>query len=236
MKKITKLMLNWEEYQIREFQWWWWWQPGANTIAYYPLNSTITVNDMSGNSLTLTWWWTYQFWNYGGVDCCSISSWYFTTNSSWTWNMTILAWSNYQGEPSNDTWVIAMTYSTHPVSQLWYNKKSSRPNSDPSWWIYAYAEWVSLLGYTTNYHQNANQWYLVTWVRDGSSIKLYINWALEKEKAISVWTLSYTQLGISRNTRSMVGYVSNVIFEDKLRTQQEISDYFDQTKALYWIS
>lgn len=209
------------------------WKPWSNTIAYYPLTATSTVNDMSWNNLTLTWGWTYQFWTYGWVDCCSISNGYFTANHSWSWDITILARCNYQWEPANDTWVIAMTYSSYPVSQIGYNKKNKRPNNDPSWWIYAYAQWGSSLDYTTNYHQNANQWYLVTWVRDGSSIKLYINWVLEKEKAISIWTLSYTQLGISRKTRSMVGYVSNVIFEDKIWTVDEIAKYYNSTKWNY---
>ena len=30
--------------------------------------------------------------------------------------------------------------------------------------------------------------------------------------------------------------MSNVIVENKTWTQQEISDYFDSTKSLYWIS
>lgn len=212
------------------------WKPWVNTIAYYPLDSTNTVDDLSWNNLTLTGWWTYQFWTYGWVDCCSISNGYFTANHSWSWDITILAWCNQQWQPANDTGVIAMTYDTgHPVSQIWYNKESNRPNYDPDGWIYGYAErWG--LDYTTNYHNSTNQWYLVACTRDWSSINLYINWVLEKTWTISSWTWAYSQLGVSRDIRSMVWYVSNVIFEDKIRTAQEISDYYNQTKWNYWIS
>ena len=42
--------------------------PWSSTIAYYPLNSSTTVNDMSGNGYTLTNDWA-SFWTYGWVDC-----------------------------------------------------------------------------------------------------------------------------------------------------------------------
>jgi hypothetical protein len=36
--------------------------------------------------------------------------------------------------------------------------------------------------------------------------------------------------------RKLYWQLSNVIFEDKARTSQEVSDYYDQTKWDYWIS
>jgi hypothetical protein len=39
-KKITKLMLNGEEYEIREYQPGR--QPGANTVLYVPMNTDLS--------------------------------------------------------------------------------------------------------------------------------------------------------------------------------------------------
>ena len=48
------------------------WLPNKDTIAYYPLNATTTVNDMSGNSKTLTNN-NVTFWTYNWVDCANFS-------------------------------------------------------------------------------------------------------------------------------------------------------------------
>ena len=51
------------------------WQPWANTVAYYPLTSTTTVNDLSGNGYTLSTHDTLPtFWIYQWVDCASFNS------------------------------------------------------------------------------------------------------------------------------------------------------------------
>ena len=57
--KITKLMLNWEGYEIREYQSWW--QPWANTLVYYNINdndTNSTIYDLSWNWVDQTWYWT----------------------------------------------------------------------------------------------------------------------------------------------------------------------------------
>lgn len=56
-KKITKLMLNGEEYEIREYQAWR--QPGANTVAYYKLEDN--ANDYSWNWNNASWVWTASY-------------------------------------------------------------------------------------------------------------------------------------------------------------------------------
>lgn len=58
--------------KLRPDGWWGWWTPWANTVAYYPLNSTSQWNDMKGmgtaynlaTSHTAPTYWTYQW-----VDC-----------------------------------------------------------------------------------------------------------------------------------------------------------------------
>lgn len=68
--KITKLMLNWEEYLIREYQAWW--QPWANTIAYYPLNWDAL--DYSWNWYDgIRWNWAYYSIWVDGNQCGDFS-------------------------------------------------------------------------------------------------------------------------------------------------------------------
>ena len=85
------------------------WKPWSNTIAYYPLTSTTTVNDMSGNNRNLTNH-SVSFNTYDWVNCAyfngssqylnqdSVNMWLFSgslTVSSWikgTWAITTSIW------------------------------------------------------------------------------------------------------------------------------------------------
>lgn len=207
-----------------------WWKPWANTIAYYPLTSETTVNDMSGNWHNLTASWTQDFWVHWWVDSVSFN-WTQTLTASW-----LLPWTATQELTINQRFYI-VSIPSDVDGKIWWTEKSS--NS-------AYAKW------TTPEWMWLNMWSseLYTWVQpiwkwvfSSQSIKdWYANWTI-------LWDgINYSQtstgavnlnnigtnftLGNSSNRR-LSCYVSNVIIENKARTAQEIANYYNLTKSNY---
>lgn len=236
MKYTSKLILNWEEYQFAAPSGWW--QPWANTIAYYPLDATNQLNDMSWNGYTLTNNAWYTFGTYWWVSCVSMT-WnydnsYLNSSSVPVWNTrTALAWIYCTRAQAANQWVVC-TWTNYSTDIIWmwvWNSKgcvSDRYTADTYW--------------TTNI---INAWHLIalTWV-SGSWIKLYIDGVLETTSpnyTRSSWTgftigsKTYTSGG-SPWSEPYKGYISEVIFENKEWSAQEMSDYYNQTKSLYGIS
>jgi hypothetical protein len=214
-----------------------WWQPWVNTVAYYPLDSTNTVNDLSGNNYTLSGL-GYTFWTNQWVDCVSMVG---TFWQSYLNNSTIPVWSTR-------TWLAWVYATTANSSQQWVICTWTYYSSTIVWmWVYqndAYiTDWRS---FDTKWTTNIIWWWHNIWFTWTSwwPIYLYVDWVLEatstnlgrrddtwftigaKTKEVWLWDWSepYTWL------------ISNVIFEDVAWTAQDFADYFDLTKWNYWIS
>ena len=82
-------------------------------------------------------------------------------------------------------------------------------------------------------------WKYVTITFNGSNtVKIYINWVLD-------WTNSSANVpsgtgfaigaNYNHNGNRWKGGVSELIVENKVRTDQEISDYYNLTKSTYWL-
>lgn len=210
----------------------WGWQPWVNTIAYYPLDSTNTVNDLSGNWYDLTNAGNVTFSTYDWVDCAKFSA----SSPAWLTNTsaniingqyTYLAWIKWDndmwsGNPRIFWWVssffiiLEKQYDIiHPYFSI-----SSEWASYTSWW-----HLICFVGNATNgTYDTYKDWVYVSsttgWVSWGATWIMI--WANESNSSIS-WD-------------RFCGYMSQVIWEDKQWTAQEISDYYDATKATYWIS
>ena len=201
------------------------WKPWANTIAYYPLKEN--TNDYSWNSRNLTNNWL-TFWTYSGVTCASssgnyaqLSLWTATTYS----NLTMSIWYNattttpvreafcFGGGGGNlDIWNNGVTYYA-----------SSSQHFDQTTWV------------------TANQWTNIIVTVNWSTWNIYKNWSLYTTKtnwwnvvanSIAIWTNS--DASYPQNNR-FYGYLSNAIIENKTRTAQEVSDYYNLTKWNYWL-
>lgn len=207
-----------------------WWQPWVNTIAYYPFTSITTVNDQSWNSNNLTNNGV-QFWTHVWVDCASFngSSYMTKTESLFTgsatftvnlWvNITTFSWSN------NNILSIGASNSTNSFI-IWFNNDTL------------------MLGGRLN---DANTWYTLPWntrlnivvTHSWGTVKVYVNWNKEYEWSVN-YTISNNQTtiwgGTQTNKFPLIWYESELIVESIERTAQEVSDYFDLTKADYWIS
>ena len=232
-KYIDRYYLNWEEYGIKFGGWWR--QPWANTIAYYPLTSTTTVNDMSWNSKTLTNYSSVSFGTQGWVDCATFNGSNYLEISSQTLNLTEFTmscwvrWTNANTRGFLWIWKFNTPYQCMAMLKetggLDIDKMMISPYADAAYSSSATVSntWYNVIGIYTNgkytTYLNSQEW-------GSRSYNINISW---NSNVLRVW---YAATGEPK----MYWQLSNVIFEDKARTAQEISDYYDQTKSLYGIS
>jgi hypothetical protein len=211
-----------------------WWKPGANTIAYYPLTSTSTVNDQSGNNYNLTNNWSVTFGTQWWVDCATFSwsNYLSRTSSLFTWNPTFTynVWLRQTSTHSSTENIVAIWsgYSTNSFI-MWI--KSSWNILYTWWWTNDRDTW---------YTPPLNTW-INLWVTYASNvIRVYINWTQIFSDTLTSFTIPST----STNIWTWVGWssspkfiwnMSNTIFENKQWTATEISDYYNWTKSKYWL-
>lgn len=209
------------------------WMPWANTIAYYPLTSETTVNDLSWNGYNLTTNWTVTFWTNQGVSCASFnSSWLYISSFSqlqWTASRTYSFWIY-----DNNTWTWQPTYvfqwRTGNNNQMVLIFTDGNKN-------YTISQWGSSSG--SFWAKKNGQWVHIAVTYDGSKFTWYTNWT-----SAGTWTYTintqWSELAIWKNSwntwGSFVWYISEVIVENKVRTASEIAGYYNQTKSQYWIS
>ena len=207
-----------------------WWQPWANTLVYYPLEND--TNDHSGNSNNLTGTVSYVTSANKQVAKFSWNS-HLTASSSVVsvQTFTISFWVKLNSNSSEQCLV------ANANTDSWINI-TKFPNSYDIYGLYGPSRWWMNTG-------PVNPWSW-TWVHyvsvfEGSnSIKTYSNWNLTDQTSISS-NIAYPSVNFSlwwsvTRWRNFDGWLSEVIIEDRLWSAQEISDYFDQTKSLYWIS
>ena len=218
------------------------WEPWVNTLFYMPLNSTYTNTDQSWNSRNGTTTWTVTFWTNLGVDCGAfLNNGYITipydggmATSSFTISFwcAIASWYNYNNKWIITKWPMDWSHWAFAVANC-VSQDDASANFQINLDSWAFEEYVSI--FTWN-----NIWTYITVTYDWSDVVVYKNW-------IQIDTYSYSY-DMSANTNNWVlwayyssnyklnWYLSNVVLEDKVWTAQEISDYFDQTKADYWVS
>lgn len=217
-----------------------WWQPWANTIVYYPLDSTNTVNDLSNNHYDLTNDWNgVVFWTYQWADCAYFSKGYYnclyrsTDQILPTWDFT---WNAY----------------LYIVSWWSYNPRLAQSNSDNSWWWYQillsqywylciYSAWTRG-GINTSSLTWAWHLYTITGNFTSWSYTFYVDaqqvatqsWASVPTTWIKIW--AWWPWWSSSTSDKYNWWMGKVIIENKIWSVSEISDYYDLTKWDYWIS
>jgi hypothetical protein len=210
-----------------------WWEPWANTIAYYPLNWDVL--DYSGNSRNMSArtgsisYWTLTSWDkYWIFDWNTIVT---TANMTSVNEGTLIMWLYYNNWASD--WVPFVmnfdqngsdTYRYFPLYDDWQGRYclyfSGWPVATAPW----YWQWFMFT--------IVQSWWTLTYYKDGA----YVNDYSSSGFVNLSWTNQWCIWWLARWTQyynKMNGYVSNIIIEDKVRTAQEISKYYDQTKANY---
>ena len=208
--------------------WWGWRQPWANTIWYWKLeeNTDATVwTTTSSNNVTFT---TLASWKKVAVFNGSSSRVVMSALATWTEN-TYSMWVK-----KNWSWT-----GEQQIGMLcwWSGKKGAaiRTNTSPRWYMNSkFTAWVNITWATAN-----NTWYHIVIVQNSSWSTVYLNWTLAATDN-QTWANSNPLSSLWANSYAAQDYfnwnISEVIAENKARTAQEVSDYYNQTKPLYWIS
>lgn len=204
------------------------WTPWANTLAYLKLeedtnDSSWKWNNGTGTNITYT---TLSTWKkvatFNGssskIDFSSplFTSWPFTCSIWIYWNWLSAKWIN----------IIMWNW---PTDSSWY--LSDRRND--TFRTIINNKWDSFTWYGND------KWILYTIAYDGNTSKSYKNgtymetmdWTtvLNTSRNFYIWYRAYS------NDRYWKWYFSDFICENKVRTAQEIANYYNSTKANYWL-
>ena len=213
----------------------WSWKPWANTVAYYPLTSTSTVNDMSWNWLTLTNNWNVLFWTYHWVDCANYSgNWSLRNSVLTTWyiwqTFTISEWVLRHWNE-----ILIWTFNNVGTKRaIWINVASTFIN-------FTFGTWSAFQDNKYSINTVTDQWYHIALTHNSTgNLIWYVNWQQVITWNVTIWEwASNFWIWAAVFSDNEIYYsnwnISNVIIEDIPRTAQEISKYYNQTKSLYWL-
>lgn len=208
------------------------WHPWADTIVYYPLE--WNWNDLSWNwkNLTTT---SQTFATDGSLTYASYAGSQYSYSPTLTIpsTYTILTWAKVTIQ--RDGGCSLHSFDTYNRS-YWYRSSSQLSmNFTCQLWESSYSAMYVL--------PTLNQWYLYAYVKNSTGYKLY---ALSSGTPLTdTMSSSYNgsfslPLYLGSNTTStsqrLYWWISKFIIEWKEWTEQNITDYFNQTKADYWIS
>jgi len=204
------------------------WKPWSNTLFYASLNWNTNSEWTLNPTFNTSSWVTYPtIWNIQYA---------YVNNGKMVWDIwtpptntiTFQAWVNWISE-----WVVAVWATNWGVSD--------------STWIELYFSWTQRAVYTldngtwygTASNSSANTWYLVSWVKNWTTLSLYKNWALIWSVACASSFYQKTNIIIANNSVKPVSNtsmrVSNIILEDKAWSAHEVLSYYNQTKSNYWL-
>jgi len=207
-----------------------WWSPGENTIAYYPFKEDFDDKVWS-RTLTTSWCTISQWvlnidydssyiqlsqWIAGSTLTINVRYYYWANSSSRQWNRNCLF--SYDTEEEHACFP-ANTDQWHTIWNVWYYHNRSFTNWD-----------------TTLTLQNR---YNIVITKNWTNEKIYINGVCALDSNSSFNNNSYPVNFIwscaTNKPEAAQWKLSEVIFESKERTAQEVTDYFNQTKSNYWL-
>lgn len=218
----------------------------SDLIAYYPLTedfndhkadywiSGATFNANPGSSATIT----TLSWVSQKVYSNQADSWNGSVWAENTWDMqtlnehTIMFWSN-RSSISGWDWYAMKRASWNGVLWIWYAQNKS--------------SYVYRLSYASNYNPDGRElyyntsfktwWHHIAWTYDGATAKLYMDGNL-----VGTYNFNFT---IYQGTNSWLWqicwwatqtYMSDVYIYKTPLDATSISDYYNATKSIYWIS
>lgn len=210
--KIQRIYVG-DHYQVYPI-----WKPWANTVGYRPLKSDLKDYSGNGNDFTIYSGSVTYSDNMATVRKLSRNN---LIPSLWN-NFTILmytvqaTWETYLFTSSDRNYAnfYIGTNSTKARLMRWNNNVWYWPNVDFSG------------GSTPHLIVGVREWW--------STVKLYIDWVKVGTSTVSVAIPSATYMvlwNVVSNT--LPAKYWNLIMENKAWTDQEIADYYNQTKATY---
>ena len=199
------------------------WTPWANTILYMPLDTVNGRTDIQWHS-TVDVNNNITYWTFGWVDCASFpaASNYINVNDvAFPNQWTMLIWVNNINQKQSSIW---------------------RASGANAWLSYSSTQWYYVWENNTYFGKTAtNHWYLIAYCNSSTA-------ADKKQYIVDNWTITSISCNNNDNalntTKNVIlsdsnayfnWYMSALIIEDRIWTEQEISDYYNQTKSNYWL-
>jgi hypothetical protein len=204
--KIKRIMI-WTQ-QVRPV-----WKPWSNTIAYFPFEDDI-LDKVGSAVISATWTKQILWYKFDLTGSAAISN---ITNSKFCcfW---IKFWATKSWVDQTPTlWLWELTYNYNHNNSNFLKKFSYQYSS--SWY------WTS-----NTYSASSWQRYLFAYWYNGTNAVVYVNGT----KVMDVQTSLYSWIKW-RLWTNIDETLSELIFEDRCRTEQEISNYYKQTKSTYWL-
>ena len=211
------MWVNNQEKQVRPSGW----QPWANTLAYYPLKNDCndySWNNRNGTGSNIQFIWGYAYWN--GSDSTMSST---ITNDS---NKTVSLWVKWD---SPNEWDF--------VASCWNSQGGSYYHQSIAVWTGI--KWAVTVKNSRDYVSNSSvsntRTHICVTFTSGNS-KLYVNGEYQWANTYTYSSLSTNFTLFSRYNASwnfFKGYLSNVIVESSIWTDQEVADYYNLTKSNY---
>jgi hypothetical protein len=194
-----------------------WWSPWSDTvfyikwewdiIDYWPNNYQFTNNSVTINDNYLYFPWTDK-------------------NGLIKSDLNLSVWSTF------NVWIWVETARLRTE-----NPRILAHDSSEQWDILRYSWSTYKIG--ANYTLTLQTWVNLCFIYNGATnCKLYANWILVDSNLASVSPQSWIRIW-SKHESTYDPHkwrMARIILENKIRTDQEVADYFDQTKTDYGIS
>lgn len=207
--------------------------PWPTTIAYRPLTSTTTVNDQKNNYHLANQGWVV-FGEYKGVDCA-----YFNMNSNSRLKIASFPTNNQSFTVFARLYLVnnnATSGRNDQIAFWWWSNcgvfKDSYVNRNTLKWIFDLYSWTvwaegpwTFVAITYNsstrkgsyYKNDTLVWELTQTITAGTTFAVGSN---------------YTASGTDKKWK---GWISEIWVDWKVRTAQELSDYYNNMKYKYWL-
>ena len=186
----------------------------ANDTSWNNRNGTVNGTVTWNNWAVFNWSWQISSPINSMPSNFTISCWANKTQNSTSEQVLFAKWWSYY-----ERWRFAMLYDGSG------NLKVRNVPSESS------STWVTVWNY------GYNTWHNVVYVKDGLSIKIYVNWSLATTVGYYQWYDDPScYLGIwgwTSSQRNFSGTIKDFIVENKTRTAQEATDYYNLTKWNY---
>ena len=197
------------------------WQPWANTLLYLPLSAdTTTTNYWNLNYVFSQTGWTFVNNYYEATDSSCFIATTGNTYTSYT-SYTMMCWVKYISD-----WLVALNnrWDWDNGNIAFYSWTCERWNSQ--FWRITYPT-ASIID--AQWHHIALTWQVWVLYFDGLQCGISNNNVPAKPRM--VWFNTYRSTAVWWGNSCYSDY----ILEDKVRTAQEISDYYNLTRWNYWL-
>ena len=218
------------------------WTPWANTLFYYNIDDNDTASILYDKTWNLNMTWNaaptysidskvgrYVHWFSTSVFAKASKYVDFGTeytmsclvyfDSSWTWWVLFSQWesSSFVPDKTLEFWDLAVFFRTTR-----WNPASVYTDANP--WVNKWSVYTFVCSQTWNYRK-----IYVNWVEIATDT--YLNTTTLDGAYPSIWVWSQRTLNAP-----MLWYMKNLLWENKAWTAQEVLDYYNSIKSLYWIS